>query len=430
MFMSFVMSLCVGSTPKYRPAAITNMTAPTINPPINALDWELLWYCSNTTKCCSCCGGQDEKFIDIGCLDYLKDSGARRNQLSRSDVSCVRTMAAALRRFDMTTPRTIGSRCFALAIMPAMLAACASRGDASPAPQEIAQPTPIRAADPAPPEATLGVADVGIWGDLDDQIQLTLPAGVTADRVSARIDAKHRLVVVSVDDFPRKVYPLGGPAALDVGRFHLALRPGDRAELAPLLAEARMSEGLAAHDRDGDGIPDALDVLIGAHKTVLNADAYTEGYFDMKYPGGDMPRDKGVCTDVVIRAVRNAGLDLQKALHEDIARAHAAYPMVRGFGDPSIDQRRVGTLLPYFVRHFEKHSPAIDDPADPLRPGDIIFMDTFPSRPGPDHIGVISDRVTDDGRPLVINNWTDGTVTKEMDLLSFVPVLYRFRLPP
>ena len=68
-------------------------------------------------------------------------------------------------------------------------------------------------------------------------------------------------------------------------------------------------------------------------------------------------------------------------------------------------------------------------PDDPLRPGDVILMDTFPSRPGPDHIGILSDRVDDQGLPLVINNWTDGTVTAEMDLLTFVPVMYRFRLP-
>lgn len=323
-------------------------------------------------------------------------------------------------------------RHFALA--PVIFMGCASRGDASPAPPPISTHAPaaaIIAPPPRPaPESTLGVADNGIWSDLDDQVQLALPADLTPARVTARIDTKHALLVLAIDDFPRKVYPLGGPVTLGVGRFALALRPGDRAELAPLLAEARMTEGPPAHDRDGDGIPDPLDVLLGAKKTALNADAYTEGYFDLAYPNGDMPRDKGVCTDVVIRAARNAGLDLQAALHRDIAAARAAYPMVKGFGDPSIDQRRVGTLLPYFVRHWERHSPATSDPADPLRPGDVIFMDTFPNRAGPDHIGVLSDHLTDDGRPFVINNWTDGTVTKEMDLLPFVPVLYRFRLPP
>lgn len=283
------------------------------------------------------------------------------------------------------------------------------------------------------------MADRGIWPDLDPQIQLVLPAGLAAAQVSARIDDAHHVLVLSIDGAPRKVYPLGAGIALVVGAHTLVLRPGDHRELAPLLTAERLSieprrpsTGGSGHDRDGDGIPDPLDVLIGAKKTVANADAYTreaEGYIPLGYPMGDVPRSIGVCTDVIIRAVRNAGIDLQKELHDDIRRARAAYPMIKGMGDPSIDQRRVGSLLPLFRRHWERHTAALADPADPLRPGDVIFMDTFPARSGPDHIGILSDRLDDHGLPLVINNWTDGTVTAEMDLLTFVPVLERFRLP-
>jgi uncharacterized protein YijF (DUF1287 family) len=323
-----------------------------------------------------------------------------------------------------------GSRFRALAIFAMMSPACAAQPTPS-APLHVAAPTPPPA--PAiPPERALGVADHGIWSDLDDRVQIDLPADLAPDRVSATVDDTHHLLVLSIDDHPRKVYPLGGPARLDVGAFHLALRAGDRAELAPLLRADRVVAAVAPRslDRDDDGIPDPLDVFIGAKKTALNGDAYTEGYFDMPYPGGDMPRDKGVCTDVVIRAARNAGTDIQRELHEDIARARAAYPMVRGLGDPSIDQRRVGTLLPFFLRHWQRHTTQLDDPRDPLEPGDVVFLDTFPDRPGPDHLGVVSDRIGDSGHPVVINNWTDGMVTKEMDILGFVPVLYRFRLAP
>jgi len=281
-------------------------------------------------------------------------------------------------------------------------------------------------------ESCLGVTDKGVFTDLDPKVQIGLPR-LPAERFTATIDHEHGLLVLEIDGFPRKAYPLTGAATLDVGAFHLALRPGDRDELRPLLAEARIREGAAKHDRDGDGIPDALDVLIGAKKEVLNAESYTpaaEDYIGMKYPNGDVPRTIGVCTDVIVRAVRNAGWDLQKELHEDIAKAKAAYPMVKGGGDPSIDQRRVGTLLPYFKRHWEQHSTKLDDPKDPWRPGDVIFMDTFPSKSGPDHIGIVSDRLDDQGMPLIVNNWTDGTVVSEMDLLTFVPVMYRFRLPP
>jgi uncharacterized protein YijF (DUF1287 family) len=278
------------------------------------------------------------------------------------------------------------------------------------------------------PEVCLGVSDKGIWSDLDERVQIKLPT-VTRDRVSARIDRKHQLLVLAIDGFPRKTYPLTGTAKLAIGAHELALRPGDRDELAKLLTADRMSETIATHDRDKDGIPDPLDVLIGAKKTVLNADAYTEGYMDMGYPNGDVPRTVGVCTDVVIRAVRNAGIDLQKELHDDIRRAPGAYPMVKGSGDPAIDQRRVATLLPYFKRHWEQHTAKLDDPKDPYRPGDVLFMDTFPRRDGPDHIGIVSDTLDDQGLPMVINNWTNGTVTAEMDLLTFVPIMYRFRLP-
>ncbi len=350
----------------------------------------------------------------------------------------------------MTTPFVNRSgfvnRLAALAASTVISVGCGARSDADTGERAVLRMPEARrghdavpaAAPPAPapppaPEASLGVADKGIWPDLDDQVQIALPGELTADRVSARIDDAHHVLVLSIDGAPRKVYPIGGPAGLAVSSQVLELRPGDRAELAGLVVADRLTTGSSAHDRDRDGIPDPLDLLIGAKKTVANADAYTpeaEDYISLGYPMGDVPRTIGVCTDVIIRAVRNAGIDIQKELHEDIQRARAAYPMVKGSGDPSIDQRRVGTLLPYFKRRWEVHTARLDDPADPLRPGDVILMDTFPSRDGPDHIGILSDRVDARGLPLVINNWTDGTVTAEMDLLTFVPVMYRFRLPP
>jgi len=279
-------------------------------------------------------------------------------------------------------------------------------------------------------ETCLGVTDKGIWDDLDAKVQITLPAKLTRDRVTARVDAARDLLVLSIDGFPRKSYPLGGTAKITLGTRTLQVRPGDAKELGALLAADRITDGSApkARDHDHDGIPDPLDVLIGAKKTVLNGDAYTEGWTDIRqYPGGDVPRNQGVCTDVIVRAVRNAGIDLQKELHEDILRARAVYP--KNAGNWQIDQRRVLTLLPYFQRHWEQRSPKLDDPNDPLRPGDVIFMDTFPKKSGPDHIGILSDTIGESGRLLVVNNWTVGYSTSEMDLLAFVPVTHRYRLP-
>jgi uncharacterized protein YijF (DUF1287 family) len=314
------------------------------------------------------------------------------------------------------------------------LGSCAQTPDAH-ANEMASRPTPPASPGPrpsSPPEPHLGVSDRGIFSDLDDRVQLTVPAEATSQRASAMVDQARRLLILYVDGWPVKPYPLTGTARLERAGVTLMLRPGDRAELSPLLTHDNvelLAEGRSAPpgDADHDGLPDPLDLLIGGHKTALNQARYGAGYMKLDYPMGDVPRDKGVCTDVVIRAARNAGLDIQSDLQRDIQRSRRSYPMVKGKGDRNIDHRRVKTLLPYFKRRWNERSPAIDDPADPLRPGDIVLMDTFPSRSGPDHIGVVSDRLGQRGKPLIINNWTDGTVTTEMDLLGWVPVTHRFR---
>lgn len=277
-------------------------------------------------------------------------------------------------------------------------------------------------------ESCLGVADTGIFSDLDPAVQISLPANLDPSTTTAVVDEARSLAILYAGTWPIKAYPLTGDVALAVGGVTLMLRPADAAELSPLLSAGDATTGAAKADRDADGIPDPLDVLIGAHKTALNAAAYEGGYVSLDYPNGDVPRDVGVCTDVVVRAVRNAGLDIQADLQRDIRRSPKSYPMVKRSGDSNIDHRRVKTLLPYFERRWDARTAELDDAADPLRPGDIVFMDTFPERRGPDHIGIISDRIADSGRPYVINNWTDGTVTAEMDLLDWVPITHRFRL--
>jgi uncharacterized protein YijF (DUF1287 family) len=253
--------------------------------------------------------------------------------------------------------------------------------------------------------------------------------------VRAQLDVAHDVLLLFQDDWPIKVYPVqdGAALALPIAGRRVGLRTGDHRELAPLLGagNVQLLEGSGEQplgDTDGDGIPDPLDVLIGAHKTALNRDRYDGRYERIDYPLGDVPRDIGVCTDVVVRALRNAGIDLQRALHEDLMRAREAYPMITR-PNHDIDHRRVKSLLPYFRRHFEAHASA-RGASDPYRPGDIVFMDTFPDRPGAEHVGIVSDQQTAAGVPLIINNWTNGTVTAPMNLLAFVPVTERFRVPP
>jgi uncharacterized protein YijF (DUF1287 family) len=263
--------------------------------------------------------------------------------------------------------------------------------------------------------------DRGIFPDLTARVQTRVPAWLARVAPDLRADAGRRVATLFLGGLPVKAY------ALQDG----ALSAGDRAELAALAAPLQPQAGRLA-DADGDGIPDPVDVLWGARKAVLNGDAYTEGYVRIPYPNGDVPRNQGVCTDVVVRALRNAGLDLQQAVYRDMAAHPERYGLKAGeHPDPNIDHRRVRRLIRYFTAHFVA-LPAAFDPAargrDAWLPGDIVFMDTFPSRPGPDHVGLVSDQAGPDGRPLIINNWTDGYTTRDMDLLSFVPVTHRFRI--
>ena len=254
--------------------------------------------------------------------------------------------------------------------------------------------------------------DRGIYPELAAQVTLESPRHVDPAHAWLRIDRRHHIGTLYDGDDPVALYPLDAEGRLRV-------EPAAAAELAGLRTVAGAPS--PDEDRDGDGIVDRLDVLIGAKKLLYNGARYIERYVSIPYPAGDVPRGEGVCSDTVIRALRNAGIDLQKEIHEDILRAPAAYPMVEHV-DASINHRRVRTLLPWFERHWRR-LPAGND----YRPGDVVFFDTMPQRPGPDHIGIVSDRHGREGLPLVINNWTDGATDAEMDLLAWVPVTDHYR---
>jgi uncharacterized protein YijF (DUF1287 family) len=296
--------------------------------------------------------------------------------------------------------------------------------------------TPVKTvtSETATPEAHLGVRDEGIFADLDDQLQFELSVEATGPRVWGLHDRERGLLTVYQGDWPLKIYPTKAPGSEARKALGLSLRPGDYQELKAHLA-AKAIRVLAAGenpkpgDADKDGIADPLDLLIGAHKTVLNGANYGGGYRRISYPNGDIPREDGVCTDVVVRSVRNLGLDIQEELQKDIKRRPRAFPMVKK-RNANIDHRRVKTLLPYFKKQWDLRSGTLDDADDPWRPGDIVFMDTFPNRKGPDHIGVLSNTRAPSGRLMVINNWTNGYSTSEMDLLGSIPVTHRFRVKP
>ena len=146
---------------------------------------------------------------------------------------------------------------------------------------------------------------------------------------------------------------------------------------------------------------------------------YDPAYTKLTYPMGDVPMEKGVCTDVVIRALREQNIDLQELIHQDMSRNFSVYPKRWGLKQPdtNIDHRRVPNLMTYFTRQ----GWAVQD-AD-YQAGDIVTWELKGNRP---HIGIVSDRKIGD-RPLIIHNIGSGT--REDDVLYSYTITGHFRLP-
>jgi uncharacterized protein YijF (DUF1287 family)/L,D-peptidoglycan transpeptidase YkuD (ErfK/YbiS/YcfS/YnhG family) len=267
-----------------------------------------------------------------------------------------------------------------------------------------------------------GLPDRGVFPELDARVAIALPAWVPAANLRVVVDRPRRLLTVLAGREPVKSYPVD-PKCAEPTLDCVGLRPADRDELARLPAGRLPMSDAAVRDSDCDGIPDAVDTLLGAKKAVLLASRYVETSPKLAYPGGDVPTSEGVCTDVVVRALRNAGIDLQKEIFEDAGRAPTAYPAIPK-RNPNIDHRRVRNLLAYFGRHWRRVERLED-----LLPGDVAMLDTFPNRKGVEHIGIVSDRLGKSEWPLIINAWTVGYQTSEMDLLGFVPMPVAFRAP-
>jgi uncharacterized protein len=135
---------------------------------------------------------------------------------------------------------------------------------------------------------------------------------------------------------------------------------------------------------------------------------YDPTFVKLAYPGGDLPRERGVCTDVVVRAYRDAfGIDLQQLVHEDMLANFKSYPAAWGLKAPdaSIDHRRVLNLKVFFRRKGREY-PISRSPVD-YAPGDLATQELPGGLP---HIVVVSDARSQDGvRPLVIHNIGQGT---------------------
>lgn len=135
---------------------------------------------------------------------------------------------------------------------------------------------------------------------------------------------------------------------------------------------------------------------------------YDPSYFSISYPNGDVPKGKGVCTDVVIRAYRNLNIDLQKEVHEDMKANFSKYPKNWGLShtDKNIDHRRVPNLMVFFKRHGQVKT--ISNEATDYESGDIVCWNLGG---GTTHIGLVVDKKSSDGeRNLIVHNIGSGQV--------------------
>ena len=167
-----------------------------------------------------------------------------------------------------------------------------------------------------------------------------------------------------------------------------------------------------------------VDIVAAARKQIGVTVGYDPAYRRLAYPGGDVPRESGVCTDVIIRALRDAQkIDLQKLVHEDMKGSFAKYPQNWGLKKPdaNIDHRRVPNLQCYFKR--KGYALPVSKNAADYKPGDIVTVMVGGKLP---HIMIVSDRKASDGTPLVIHNIGSGT--KEEDCLFTYPLTGHYRM--
>lgn len=145
---------------------------------------------------------------------------------------------------------------------------------------------------------------------------------------------------------------------------------------------------------------------------------YDPGYYIIPYPNGDVPADRGVCTDVIIRAYRKLGIDLQQKIHEDMKVNFSKYPNNWGLkkANRNIDHRRVPNQAKFFSRFGVILE--ISNKGEDYLPGDIVTWDLGN---GINHVGIVTGRVSKDNkRPLIVHNIGKGQVLEDC--------LFKFRI--
>jgi uncharacterized protein YijF (DUF1287 family) len=170
--------------------------------------------------------------------------------------------------------------------------------------------------------------------------------------------------------------------------------------------------------------PQVKQLIDGAVSQAGVTTGYDPSYAKIQYPNGDVPIDTGVCSDVLVRAFRKAGVDLQKEVHEDMTRAWDEYPKRWGMSGPdsNIDHRRVLNLMKYFERAGK--SVSITDEPDDYLPGDIVAWDLGG---GTYHVGMVTNMLSETQREcLIVHNIGGGTRVEDVLLNWTIKGHYRF----
>ena len=171
----------------------------------------------------------------------------------------------------------------------------------------------------------------------------------------------------------------------------------------------------------------AKELVTAARSQIGVTLSYNPAYEKLAYPGGDIPIERGVCTDVVVRAYRKVGFDLQQLVHQDMKKAWDKYPHANKWKlkkpDSNIDHRRVPNLATFLSRHGTTVPPSKD--GRNYLPGDVV---TWRLPGNLTHIGIVGDKYTGAGVPLMIHNI--GAGTQEEDMLFKYDITGHYRWNP
>jgi len=226
----------------------------------------------------------------------------------------------------------------------------------------------------------------------------------------------------------------GGGSARDWTLGCIGLEDADVIALFGAARKGMRVDVYASADEDkrlgkADYLPGAI--LASAKGQIAVGATYTVAAMrvtPVSFPGGDIAADQAVCTDIVVRALRGAGIDLQALVFEDKTLHPERYPERGESPRPAIDHRRVGNLVAFLRRHAAAGSVT---GSRGLGPGDVVVFDTGIANGSPfDHIGIVDDQRDADGNLRAINIWTVGRKTSSMPLIgrSYPTVVAWFRL--